>query len=224
MGVITRNILTGLITLVPIVLTFYLLYWLVVSAETLLGQQLIQFLPEEVYRPGLGVAVGLVVAFMVGMLMNNYVVQRVFARGERLFYRIPLVKMIYPALRDFMDYFSPMKKKEFQQVVSVRFGETGMQAIGLVTRADMERLPEGFNDADSLLVYLPMSYMIGGYAVLVPRSAITPLDISMDEAMRFVLTAGVAGGGTTPVAAERRGRTENGVPSSATTTPGEETR
>ncbi|MFN3985030.1 MAG: DUF502 domain-containing protein [Rhodocyclaceae bacterium] len=224
MGVITRNILTGLITLVPIVLTFYLLYWLVVSAETLLGQQLIQFLPEEVYRPGLGVAVGLVVAFMVGMLMNNYVVQRVFARGERLFYRIPLVKMIYPALRDFMDYFSPMKKKEFQQVVSVRFGETGMQAIGLVTRADMERLPEGFNDADSLLVYLPMSYMIGGYAVLVPRSAITPLDIGMDEAMRFVLTAGVAGAGTTPVAAERRGRTENDPRSGATATPGEESR
>lgn len=192
MGVITKNILTGLITILPIVLTFYLLYWLAVSSEMLLGEQLAHLLPEGVYRPGMGVAAGLGICFVVGMLMHTYVVQQVFARGEQLFYRMPLVRMIYPAIRDFMDYFSPMKKKEFEQVVSVTLGDTGMQAIGLVTQADMQRLPDGFNDEDSVLVYLPMSYMIGGYALLVPRSALRPLDISMDAAMRFILTAGVA--------------------------------
>lgn len=193
MGVITRNILTGLITILPVVLTLYLLYWLVVSTESMLGGQLSRILPQGAYRPGLGVATGLVIAFVVGMLMNTYVVQRVFARAEKIFRRLPLVKLVYPAIRDFVDYFSPMKKKEFEQVVAVTLGESGMQAIGLVTQTDIARMPEGFGDEDSVLVYFPMSYMIGGYAVLFPRSALRPLDISMDEAMRFILTAGVTG-------------------------------
>ena len=84
-------------------------------------------------------------------------------------------------------------KKEFEQVVAVNIGDTGMQVIGFVTQALPERLPEGFRDDDSILVYLPLSYMIGGYAVLMPRSAVRPLDMNMEEAMRFTLTAGVTG-------------------------------
>ncbi len=194
MGVITKNILTGLITILPIALTLYLIYWLVVSTETLLGMQLMQILPAGTYRPGLGVAIGIVILFFVGMLMHSYVVQRLFNHLERLFLHLPLVKQVYPAIRDFFDYFSPMKKKDFEQVVLVTLGETGMQAVGLVTQADPARLPRGMNTQDDkVLVYLPMSYMIGGYALLLPRSALTPLDMSMDEAMRFILTAGVTG-------------------------------
>ena len=68
-----------------------------------------------------------------------------------------------------------------------------MQVIGFVTQAIPENLPEGFREEDSILVYFPLSYMIGGYAVLVPRSTVRPLDMSMEEAMRFTLTAGVTG-------------------------------
>lgn len=196
MGVITKNILTGLITILPISLTVYLIYWLAVSTESLLGGQLELVLPAGVYRPGLGVAAGIVILFFVGMLMHNYVVQRLFARVEMLFLRLPLVRLVYPAIRDFIDYFSPMKKKEFEQVVAVTIGDTGMQAIGLVTQTDTRRLPTGLDQDDHVLVYLPMSYMIGGYALVVPRSALRPLDMSMDEAMRFILTAGVTGAKT----------------------------
>jgi len=96
-------------------------------------------------------------------------------------------------LRDFLNYFSPGTRKEFDQVVAVTLGENGMQVVGFVTQADPEQLPEDFREPDSILVYLPLSYMIGGYAVLVPRSAIRPLDMGMEEAMRFTLTAGVTG-------------------------------
>jgi uncharacterized membrane protein len=68
-----------------------------------------------------------------------------------------------------------------------------MQVIGFVTQAIPENLPEGFREEDSILVYLPLSYMIGGYAVLVPRNTVRPVDMSMEEAMRFTLTAGVTG-------------------------------
>ena len=193
MKFISKHILTGLITILPVVLTLYLLYWFVVSAESVLGDMIRLWLPENRYWPGMGLIAGLLAAFITGLLMHAYVVQRLFAAGEKLFYHTPVIKTIYQALRDFLNYFSPAAKKEFDQVVAITLGDTGMQVVGFVTQADPESLPEDFREEDSVLVYLPLSYMIGGYAVLTPRSAVRPIDMSMEEAMRFTLTAGVTG-------------------------------
>ncbi|HEU0204263.1 MAG TPA: DUF502 domain-containing protein [Burkholderiaceae bacterium] len=190
---INRNILVGLITILPVALTLYLLYWLTVSTESVLGDVVRAALPDEWYRPGMGVAAGLISAFVVGLLMRTVVAQRLFAWGERILFRLPLVRSVYQSLRDLLDYFSPARKKEFEQVVAVTLGETGMQVIGLVTQTGPDRLPEDFGGQDSVLVYFPMSYGIGGYAVLMPRSAVRPLSMSLEDAMRFVLTAGVTG-------------------------------
>ena len=194
---VSKTFLTGLITLLPVVLTLYLLYWFAAAAESLLGGVIRLVLPQGMYWPGMGVIAGLVVMFTVGLLMHAYVVRRLFAIGEQFFYHVPLVKTVYRAIRDFFNYFSPTTKKEFEQVVSVSIGDTGMQIIGFVTQVLPERLPEGFREEDGILVYLPLSYMIGGFAVLIPRSAVRPVEMSMEEAMRFTLTAGVTGPATT---------------------------
>lgn len=188
---INKNILTGLITLVPVILTFYLLYWFVVTTESFLGDGIRTSISEEFYRPGMGVIAGLIVAFLVGLFMQTIIAQHLLASIERLLKRLPIVKSIYLSIRDLLDYFSSEKQKDFDQVVSISWGDTGMQIIGLVTQADMTQMPVGFDQKDSLLVYIPMSYGIGGFAVLVPRSATKPLNMSMEDAMRFALTAGV---------------------------------
>jgi len=185
---ISKHILTGVITILPVVLTLYLIYWFAVSAEAVLGDTLRIWLPQGWYWPGMGLVAGLATAFTVGILMHAYVVQRLFASGEKLLYHTPVIKSIYTALRDFLNYFSPANKNEFDQVVSVTLGDTGMQVIGFVTQANLEDLPEDFRAEDSVLVYLPLSYMIGGYAVLIPRSAVRPVDMNMEEAMRFTTT------------------------------------
>lgn len=195
---ISRTFLTGLITILPVVLTVYLVYALVVSMETLLGGLLHTALPAHWYLPGMGVAAGLAVVFAVGVLMHAYVVQWLFAKTETLLYHVPVIKTVYRSIRDFFEYFSPARKKEFQQVVAVTLGDTGMQAVGFITQNQPERLPGGFGQADAVLVYLPMSYMIGGHTMLVPRSAVRPLDMGMEEALRFTLTAGVTGANPSP--------------------------
>jgi uncharacterized membrane protein len=188
---INKNVLTGLITLLPVILTFYLLYWFVVTTESFLGDGIRTSISEEFYRPGMGVIAGLIVAFLVGLFMHTIIAQQLLASIERVLKRLPIVKSVYLSIRDLLDYFSSEKQKDFDQVVAISWGDTGMQIIGLVTQADMTQLPAGFNQKDSLLVYIPMSYGIGGFAVLVPRSATRPLDMSMEDAMRFALTAGV---------------------------------
>ena len=187
---ISTTLITGLITLLPIVLTIYFLYWLAISSEEVLGNALRWALPEVVYFPGLGTLAGLIVIFFVGLLMKAVLVRQLFALGESILYRLPIIKTVYRAIRDLFDFFSP-KKENFGQVVIVNFN--GMEVIGFVTQEDPERLPEAFRDRDSVLVYLPMSYMIGGYTMLVPRKDIKPCKMSMDEAMRFALTAGITG-------------------------------
>ena len=185
--------------MLTVVLTLYLFYWFAVSMEDVLGNLIRLALPDEKYRPGMGIAVGFVVVFIIGMLMHLYVVRWLFTKTESIFYRMPLIKSVYGAIRDFFDYFSPQSKKQFEQVVSVSIGDTGMQVIGFVTRDEDEKLPKDFSDHDNILVYIPLSYMIGGYAVFMPRSAVRPISMNMEEAMRFTLTAGVTGTATEKV-------------------------
>lgn len=187
---ISKILITGFVTLLPIVLTIYLLYWLAVSSEQVMGNALRFVLPDASYFPGLGMIAGLVVVFVVGLLMNAYIVRQLFALGEQVLYHLPLIKTIYRAFRDFFDFFSP-KQDRFGQVVAVTVG--GFELIGFVTQEAPQRLPESFRERDSVLVYLPMSYMIGGYTILVPRSELRPLKMTIEEAMRFVLTAGITG-------------------------------
>ncbi len=198
MKFIGRYMLTGLVTVLPVVLTLYLLYWIATSAETALGGLIRLILPDVLYWPGMGLIAGVGVIFLIGLLMHAYLVQRLFSIAEQVLYKMPLVRSIYGAISDFFNYFSPRKQREFEQVVAVTMGETDMETIGFVTQADPDQLPVGIQqegEEQRVLVYLPMSYMIGGYAVLVPRSRVRPLSMSMEEAMRFTLTAGVTGSG-----------------------------
>ncbi len=190
MKYLSKTLLTGFITLLPVVLTVYLLYWLAISSEDLMGNLLHYILPERFYFPGLGMLVGLIVIFFIGLLMNAYLVRKLFSLGEQILYRLPLIKSIYRAFRDFFDFFSP-NKEGLGQVVAVTFN--GMELVGFITQDDPHRLPPSFRDRGCVLVYLPMSYMVGGYTLLVQKSDLRPLQMSRDEAMRFVLTAGIAG-------------------------------
>lgn len=187
---ISKILLTGFITLLPVVLTIYLLYWLAISSEQVMGGILRWILPQATYFPGLGMVAGLLVVFIVGLLMKAILVRQLFAFGEKILYRLPLIKTVYRAMRDLFDFFSP-KQEGLGQVVAATFN--GIEVIGFVTQTDQQRLPESFRDQDKVLVYLPMSYMIGGFTVFIPREHVRPLNMSMEEAMRFALTAGITG-------------------------------
>jgi uncharacterized membrane protein len=187
---IGTTLLTGIIPVLPIVLTLYLLYWLAISSEQVMGAALQWALPKVVYFPGLGTIAGLIVVFLVGLLMKAVLVRQLFSFSESVVYRLPIIKSVYRAIRDLFDFFSP-KKEQFGRVVTVTVN--GMEMIGFITQEDPQRLPESLRNPDSVLVYLPMSYMIGGFTLLIPKKDIKPCQMNMEEAMRFVLTAGITG-------------------------------
>src|SRR5262245_10569293 len=99
---IWNTVLTGLVAILPIGLTLYIVYWLAVTAEKLSSRLVKLLLPEHYYWPGLGLVAGLLLLYAVGLAVNAYVVRRVLRLGDELLARIPVVKTIYIATRDFM--------------------------------------------------------------------------------------------------------------------------
>jgi len=196
---IWNTMLKGLVALLPIGLTVYLVYWLAVAAETLFSRLLRLFIPDSAYWPGFGLAAGLVVLYLAGLAVNAYVVRRALRLSDDLFARIPVVKTVYVAIRDFMTFFpSAGKGSDLKRVVLVPFGPG--RAIGFVTSESSPAL--GVADGEELVaVYLPMSYMIGGYTVFLPRQSIEPTSLSVEAGMRIALMGGVQSvpsGGTAP--------------------------
>ena len=188
---IWNTMLKGLVTLLPIGLTVYLVYWLAVTAERLFSQLLALVIPASADWPGLGLVVGLIVLYAVGLAVNAYFVRRALRLSDRLFARIPVVKTIYVAIRDFMRFFpSSGQGGDLKRVVLVPFGPG--KVIGFVTAESSAAL--GLTGrVEAVAVYLPMSYMVGGYTVFLPRELIEPTSLSVEAGMRIALMGGVQG-------------------------------
>jgi len=188
-----RIMFQGLVAMLPAVLTLYILFWLVRSAEIVLGGVLEVLLPEGWYLPGMGLLTGLVVVFLFGLALNAFLVRRLLDLSDGLMNHIPLVKTLYGSLKDFVGFFTTKRETQFNQVVAVElnFGGTPMRMIGFVTRSDFSGLPAGIGNEGEIAVYLPLSYQIGGYTVIVPRTAVKTVNISTHRAMGFVVTGGM---------------------------------
>lgn len=189
---ISSTFLTGLAAILPLVITLALLWWLGSTAEEVLGGLLNAVLPDLLYVPGMGIAAGLGLVFGLGVLLQAYVVRWVFDWLEGLMQRIPIVKTIHGTTRDVTRLLSGDIHEQFGQAVLVQLPGTDFKLVGFITRDDFDGLPENLGGAGTIAVYMPMSYQIGGYTLMLPRERIEPLGLSLEDAMRYALTAGVS--------------------------------
>ena len=183
--------LTGLLTVLPVLATLYLVLWLVAAMERFFGAQLKWLMPDEYYRTGMGLLLAMLFIFGVGVLTHALLFRRAFGLAERLLLSIPLVRSVYGALRDLFGLVASGQDAGAMQVVSVTLPGSQLRAMGFVTRNEFGDLPAGVGREGEVAVYLPMSYQIGGYMLFVPREQAVPVDMSREDAMKFILTAGL---------------------------------
>ena len=139
----------------------------------------------------MGVLAGVMLTFLVGLLVNVWGVPQVIRFGERLIGRVPLVKTVYGAVRDLLGFFAkPDGMSAVNKVVMVSLANSGIRAVGLLTRERFDDLPRGLGGEGYVAVYMPYSYQIGGFTLIVPREQVEPLDMPLEDAMRFIVTAG----------------------------------
>ena len=188
---VTTTFLRGLGVVLPVALTVWILVWLAQAAETMLQPMFMLMLPEQYYLPGLGVVLGVLIIYAAGVLVQLFVINKIWEALQGLFERIPLVKTVYSAISDFFDFFSRPRSDDGSTVVSVDIGGDAL-LIGFITADAPSSINIPGTTGERVAVYLPLSYQIGGYTLLVARERVTPLEIGVEEAMRMVLTAGIA--------------------------------
>jgi len=190
---VSKTFFKGLIAIIPLILTLYLLLWLADTAELVLGNIFKFFLPDSWYIKGLGFVLGLAVAYFFGSFLETRTFPRLFISFEEFVLQIPVVKSIYTAIRDFISLFSSEQKGKFNKVVLVNIPLFKGQQIGFITVSDIEEHSHTFIADDQVAVFLPFSYQMGGNTVIMSRENIVEIDMSVEDALRFIATAGVVG-------------------------------
>ena len=174
----------GLIVVLPITLTFYLLYWASAKAEGIFGSIVQWAVGKELYWPGTGIILTLLFIFLVGLLAHGYVTGRVFRWVTNQLEQFPLIKVIYNPLKDLMALLPGRSQQaNNQKVALVNLGD--VKVMGLVTRENIEELP----GQNLISVYIPFSYMLGGMTILVKPEQIEKVDMPVDQALKLSVTA-----------------------------------
>lgn len=185
MAFLSKVFFKGLITLIPITLTISLIIWIVSKAELAFGEPLRDVLPF--YFPGVGVILALIVIFLAGLAVNNYLTNRFVAWLENKVERMPIVKSIYSPIRDVTHLFAKNEASSHQRVVMVQMGD-GIESMGLITRDHFTDLPPGTIPEQNVAVFLPFSYGVGGFTVIVSKSALRETTLTAEKAMQLSIT------------------------------------
>ncbi|HYW55954.1 MAG TPA: DUF502 domain-containing protein [Polaromonas sp.] len=181
----------GLITILPVALTLYVLYVFLAWTESL-ALWALRPLIGSFYVPGMGLVFGVAGIIAIGVLVSERRVRGLLSIVELPLTNLPVIKSLYSSLKSFADYFSSTGQSDAQQVVILRMPGNELEIVGLVTRRSFADLPAGFLPGERVAVYLPMGYMIGGYTVFVPLEWVQPIAMSVEEAMRSSLIAWMA--------------------------------
>ncbi|MBN8536799.1 MAG: DUF502 domain-containing protein [Deltaproteobacteria bacterium] len=189
---LTEIFLRGLFTLLPIIITFYVLSSGINILENILGHFLKSQLNDN-YIPGLGFTLALLIIFLFGLLITSFITKSIWEQIEVRLTRVPLIKALYSPLKDLMGLFSNTGKKDLKSVVSIEISP-GVQMVGLVTRDQFEDIPEiakANPQMNLIAVFIPLSYALGGYTVLVEKNRVTKMDIPVEKALSLAITGWV---------------------------------
>ncbi|HEX3070038.1 MAG TPA: DUF502 domain-containing protein [Thermoanaerobaculia bacterium] len=176
MNWLIKNFLRGLIIVVPIALTLYLIYEAFTRIDRLLN----------LATPGAGFAITIVAIIAIGALASNFFVRKFLNLTETVFTRAPLVRLIYASIKDLLEAFVGDKKR-FDQPVTVLVTE-GVRTLGFITQDDLEFL----GLAGQVAVYLPFSYSMAGTLLLVHRDRVERVAIDSASIMALVVSGGVS--------------------------------
>lgn len=186
-----RYLLTGLLVVTPLWATILILKTLFVTVDGILGDVVSRYLIPEYYIPGLGIVTLVLLIFLVGLLATNFIGRRVVKLWEDSLDRVPVVRGIYSTLKSMMDILSFKDREQYNRVVLIQFPKNGHYCFAFVTGITQGELQQ-FSPEPLLNVYVPTSpNPTSGYFLLVPEREVMPVDMSVEEAMKLIVSGGL---------------------------------
>ncbi|OGO01172.1 MAG: hypothetical protein A2Y90_02030 [Chloroflexi bacterium RBG_13_52_12] len=181
---IRGQFMTGLLVIVPVGASVLILIWIFTSIDNILQPIIRAIWGQNI--PGVGFGASVVLIFLTGVVARNVVGKRIIKYGESLLSRVPIFKLLYRSIRQIVDSFSTPDKTGFMQVVLVQFPHKGMKAIGFITNEITDK--DGKKSISVLIPNAPNP--TSGFLEIVKEEDIIRTKITVDEAMKMVVSAG----------------------------------
>jgi len=195
-----RVLVAGLITLIPVATTFYILVLTFRFLDGLMGRTVQRFLPYPI--PGLGVVATFLLVLLVGVLATNLVGKRLLRGGERLMLRVPLARTVYVTVKQIVDTVT-RRDNPFKRVVLIEYPRKGIWTLGFLTGATSGEV-RGIIAAEVLNVFVPTTpNPTSGFLLLMRREDVILLDMAVEDGIRMIISGGIltpngAGGPAAP--------------------------
>jgi len=192
-----NHLVTGLLVLVPVAVTVYILNQLFLVLDGLLGDLVNRLLAEafgyeysSVRIPGLGLLALLVILLLTGMIARNYLGRKVIEIGDRLITRVPLVNRIYMTVQQISEAFFAERREFFKRAVLIEYPRKGTYCIAFYTQDTRGEIQDKI-EHDLVGVFVPTTpNPTSGFLLFVPRADVIELEMPIEEALKLVISGG----------------------------------
>jgi uncharacterized membrane protein len=189
-----KYLMTGLLVWVPLAITIWVLSSIVGGMDGLLRILPASWQPDlllNVHIPGFGLIMALLIVFITGFLASNFLGKQLFVWWDMLLNRIPVVRSIYSSVKQVSDTLLSDSGNAFKTAVLIQFPREGVWTVAFQTGTPAAEINAQL-DGEHISVYVPTTpNPTGGYFLVVPKAATKPLNMSVDEALKYVVSMGV---------------------------------
>ncbi len=194
MAPLRKWLFAGLLVVLPVAITVWVVQWIIGTLDQTLLILPVDWHPDRLFGihiPGLGVLLALGILLLVGAITSNFIGRRLLALNDRILNRIPVVRSIYSGVKQVSDTLFSETGNAFRTAVLVQWPRPGVWTIGFVTGSPGGDVANHLT-GEFLSVYVPTTpNPTGGYFVMLPKSDCIELRMSVDEALRYVISMGV---------------------------------
>jgi uncharacterized membrane protein len=176
---IVKYFLNGLLFIIPLAVSIYLVYFVFTKVDGLLGLKI----------PGIGFVITIALVIFIGFLGSNLLTKGLLGIVDSVFKKLPFIKLIYTSVKDLVSAFVGDKKKFDKPVFVTLSKDTDIKIVGFITKDSLKEL--GLEN--HLAVYLPQSYGFAGSMIVVPADQVIPIDADSADVMAFIISGGITG-------------------------------
>jgi uncharacterized membrane protein len=192
--ILKNYFITGLLVILPIFITGYVIWFLIRAMDNILKYIPEKYLPEtylNIYIPGLGLILGVILILLVGVLGRNIAGRTVLQSWDNLIDRIPLARIIYSSVKQLLQAFFIQNSDAFQRVALVEYPRRGIYVLGFITGQSKGEIQEK-TEKNMINVFIPTTpNPTSGFYVLFPEEELTVLDMSVEDAFKLLISGGI---------------------------------
>ncbi|MBU8922416.1 MAG: DUF502 domain-containing protein [Bacteroidales bacterium] len=207
MGWLRRKFLTGLVILLPTVLTGWILYKIFVSMDNILRPVVEKYSFLDI--PGLGLIAVTILILVAGVFAGNFIGRKILRWTEGFVTRIPLVNRMYTAIKQTSEVFLRHERTVFKEAILIQYPRPGIFVVGFVTSTWVTRIGDG-PEKKYINVFMPTTPIpTSGLFLMIPEEEAIPLNVSVEDALKMVISGGAV---IPPVIIDRDRTSSQGPP------------